>query len=105
MLRYAQSFVLFSRFVIVVLLLPVTQVAVIAEILAFRAWIFHALGVALLTAAMPFAVMPELIQGFPFVSPATGLLAAAARWRARSTGCWPAAPPAPIHPPSRIGPR
>ncbi len=45
-LRYAQNFVLFSRFVIVVLLLPVTLVAVIAEILAFRAWLFHALGVA-----------------------------------------------------------
>ncbi len=75
-LRYAQNFVLFSRFVIVVLVLPVTLVAVIAEILAFRAWLFHALGVALLTASMPFAVMPELIQGFPFLSPATGLLAA-----------------------------
>ena len=75
-IRYGQSLVLFSRFVIVVLLLPVTLVAVIAEILAFRSWFFHAPGTALLTAAMPFAVMPELIQGLPFVSPATGLLAA-----------------------------
>ncbi len=76
-IRYAQSLVLFSRFVIVVLLLPVTLVAVVAEFLAIRSWFFHAPAVALLTAAMPFALMPDLIAGFPFLSPATGLLAGA----------------------------
>lgn len=74
--QYAMNFVLFSRFVIVVLVLPVTLVAVIAEVFAFRAYLFHALAAALLTAAMPFALLPDLIQGFTYASPATGLLAA-----------------------------
>lgn len=74
--QYGMSLVLFSRFVVVVLILPVTLTAVIAEVLGFRAYLFHALFAALLTAATPFALMPELIAGFPYASPATGLLAA-----------------------------
>ncbi len=74
--QFGWSLVLLSRFVVVVLLLPVTLVAVVAEFFAFRAWLFHAAMAALLTAAMPFALMPELISGFAFASGATGLLAA-----------------------------
>jgi hypothetical protein len=74
---YAQNFVLFSRFVVVVLIAPVALTAVVAEVLGFRAYLFHALLAALLTAAMPFALLPDLIRGFPYASPATGLLAAA----------------------------
>jgi hypothetical protein len=74
--QFGWSLVVFSRFAIVVLLLPVTLIAVIAEFFGLRAYLIHALGVALLTAAMPFALMPELISGFAFASRATGLLAA-----------------------------
>jgi hypothetical protein len=74
--QFGWSLVLFSRFVIVVLLLPVTLVAVVAEFFALRAWLVHALGVALLTAVVPFAMMPELIGGAAFASSVTGLLAA-----------------------------
>lgn len=76
-LRYAASLALFSRFVVVVLILPVTLIAVVAEVFGIRAYLFHALFAALLTAAMPFALMPELIRGFAYASPASGLLAAA----------------------------
>lgn len=75
-IRYGQSFALFSRFVVTVLILPVALTAAIAEVLAFRAYLFHALLTALVTAALPFALMPELIRGFAYASPATGLLAA-----------------------------
>jgi len=74
--RYAESFALFSRFVVVVLILPVTLIALVAEVFAWRAYLFHALLAALLTAAIPYALMPDLIGGFAFASRATGLLAA-----------------------------
>ncbi len=76
-MQFGWSLVILSRFVIIVLVLPVTLVAVVAEFFGFRAYLFHALGVALLTAAMPFAFMPELISGYAFASRATGLLAGA----------------------------
>lgn len=75
--QFGWSLVIFSRFAVVVLILPVTLVAVVAEFFAFRSWLFHALVTALLTAAMPFALMPELIRGFQFASSATALLASA----------------------------
>jgi hypothetical protein len=74
--QFGWSLVLFSRFVVVVLFLPVTLFAVIAEFFALRSWLLHALCVALLTALMPFAIMPELIGGSALASGATGLLAA-----------------------------
>jgi len=74
--RYGQSLVLFSRFVIVALILPVALVAVIAEFLSIRAYLFHVLVAALLSAAIPFALLPELMQGSALASPAAGLLAA-----------------------------
>jgi uncharacterized membrane protein YecN with MAPEG domain len=74
--QFGWSLALFSRFVVVVLFLPVTLVAVVTEFFGLRPWLLHALGVALLTALMPFAMMPELIGGAPFASGVTGLLAA-----------------------------
>jgi hypothetical protein len=74
--QFGWSLVLFSRFVIVVLFLPVTLVAVIAEFLGIRSYFFQALVTAIITAVLPFAMMRELIEGFDFASGATGLLAA-----------------------------
>jgi hypothetical protein len=54
---------LLSRFVIAVLFAPVILTALAAEIGGFRSWFFHAVVTALLTAAIPFAVMPELFGG------------------------------------------
>jgi hypothetical protein len=76
-MRFGWSLVILSRFVMIVLILPVSLVAVVAEFFGFRAYLFHALGVALLTAALPFAFMPELLSGFTYASRATGLLAGA----------------------------
>jgi hypothetical protein len=74
--QFGWSLILFSRFVIVVLFLPITLVAVISEFLSIRSYFFQVLLTALVTAIMPFAVMRELIEGFAFASQTTGLLAA-----------------------------
>jgi hypothetical protein len=74
--QFGWSLILFSRFVVVVLFLPVTLVAVVAEFFGLRPWLAQALGTGLLTALMPFALMPELTASSAFASSATGLLAA-----------------------------
>jgi ABC-type antimicrobial peptide transport system permease subunit len=75
--QFGWSLVALSRFGLVVLLLPVTLVAVVAEFFALRAWFFQALAAALLTAAMPYALLPEIVARGGVTSWATLLLAAA----------------------------
>jgi hypothetical protein len=75
--RFGWSLLELSRFAVVILLLPVTLTAVVAEFFALRAWFFHALAAALLTALMPFALMPDVPQRAGITSWATLLLAAA----------------------------
>jgi hypothetical protein len=59
-----------------VLFLPVSLVAALAEVFGLRLWIFQALLAALLTAILPFAMLPEMMAGNLLASPITGLLAA-----------------------------
>jgi hypothetical protein len=75
--KYAASLMGFSLFPVVVLFLPVTVVAAIAEVFGIRSWFLQALVGALLTALLPWAMYPEIIAGKAMASPATGLLAVA----------------------------
>jgi hypothetical protein len=75
--NYGLSLIGLSRFPFVVLFLPVTVVAAIAEVFGMRSWFLQALIGAVLTAVLPWALHPEIIAGKTMASPVTGLLAAA----------------------------
>jgi hypothetical protein len=60
-----------------VLFLPLALIAAVAEVFSLRWWIIQALGVALLAALLPWAMMPTLMAGVPLGSSLTGILAAA----------------------------
>jgi hypothetical protein len=77
MLQFGWSLLLLSRFAVVILFLPVALTAAVAEVFGIRAYLFHALCAAVLTAAMPFALMPDVAARVPVTSWATMLLAAA----------------------------
>lgn len=59
-----------------VLFLPVAIVAAISEVFSLRYWFLQMLLAAVLTAVMPWAMLPNLMQGTPLASALTGLLAA-----------------------------
>jgi hypothetical protein len=57
-----------------VLFLPVSLVAAVSEVFGLRYWILQALLASVLTAVLPFAMLPELMAGNLLASPITGLL-------------------------------
>ncbi len=59
-----------------VLFLPLALVAAVAEVFSLRWWVVQALGVAMLAALLPWAMMPTLMAGAPLGSSLTGILAA-----------------------------
>jgi hypothetical protein len=59
-----------------VLFMPVALVAAVSEVFGLRHWILQALLAAVLTAVLPFAMLPEMMAGNLLASPITGLLAA-----------------------------
>jgi hypothetical protein len=58
------------------LFLPSALVAAVTEAFSVRLWIVHALGAAVLTALLPWAMLPNLMGATPLASALTGLLAA-----------------------------
>jgi hypothetical protein len=58
-----------------VVFLPATLVAAASEVFGLRWWLLQAAGAALLTALLPWAVLPEMMSGTPLASALTGLLA------------------------------
>ena len=75
--RIARLAVGLSKLTFAVLFLPVAVMAVVSEIFSLRSWFVQALGAALLTALLPWAMLPSLLQGTAFASSVTGLLATA----------------------------
>jgi hypothetical protein len=65
-----------STLTVSVLFLPVALIAAVAEVFSLRWWIVQALGVALLSALLPWAMMPNLMAGAQLASSLTGILAA-----------------------------
>jgi hypothetical protein len=74
--RYSLSLVAVSRIPLVVLFLPTAVVAAVAEVFAMRSWFLQMLLAALLTALVPFALAPEIMQKAQLASTITGVLAA-----------------------------
>ncbi len=74
--RIARLAIGFSKLTFALLFLPVALMAATSEIFSLRSWFVQALGAALLTALLPWAMLPSLLQGTAFASPITGLLAA-----------------------------
>jgi hypothetical protein len=74
--RIARLAIGLSKLTLAVLFLPVAIIAVATEMFSLRSWFVQALGVALLTALLPWAMLPSLLQGTAFASSLTGLLAA-----------------------------
>ncbi|MGL4637348.1 MAG: hypothetical protein ACRCWF_15305 [Beijerinckiaceae bacterium] len=64
-----------STLTVALLFLPVAIVAAVSEVFSVRFWFVQALGAALLTALLPWAMLPSLMTGTPLASSLTGLLA------------------------------
>jgi hypothetical protein len=65
-----------STLSVAVLFLPVALVAAVAEVFSMRHWLLQALLAGVLTALLPWAMLPDLIGSTPLASSLTGLLAA-----------------------------
>jgi hypothetical protein len=65
-----------TTLMLAVVLLPAALVAAASEVFGLRWWLLQAGGAALLTALLPWAVLPEMMSGTPLASALTGLLAA-----------------------------
>jgi hypothetical protein len=74
--RFGADAIAFSRLPIVVLLLPVSIVAAVAEVFSLRSWFVQAFLAAALTALVPYGLAPEVMQSAPLASTITGVLAA-----------------------------
>jgi hypothetical protein len=74
--RFARLAKGLSTLTLAVMFLPVALVAAVAEVFSLRWWIVQALGAALLTALLPWAMLPNLMAGTPLASSLTGVLAA-----------------------------
>jgi len=74
--RFARLAQGLSTLTIAVLFLPVALVAAATEVFGLRWWLLQALGAALLTALLPWAMLPNLMAGSALASPLTGVLAA-----------------------------
>jgi hypothetical protein len=73
--RFARLAKGLSTLTLAVMFLPVALVAAVAEVFTLRWWIVQALGAALLTALLPWAMLPNLMAGTPLASALTGVLA------------------------------
>jgi hypothetical protein len=73
--RVARLAIGLSKLTLAVLFLPVAIMAAASEIFSLRSWFVQALGAAVLTALLPWAMLPSLLQGTAFASSVTGLLA------------------------------